>query len=96
MSANLIEVNTAQLDGIVKDIATCINERSGRIAEARSQKGGWEGWLQVELASALRILCGMRYDIFCEQPIYAANQRVDIWATPVHGQGGHSRISVSS
>jgi hypothetical protein len=85
-SHTLVEVDKTHLNGIVKDIATSIIERSARIVEARAQKGGWEGWLQVELASALRILHGMQYDILREQPVYAASQRIDIWAQPVSGQ----------
>ncbi|KAH7319077.1 hypothetical protein BKA65DRAFT_94711 [Rhexocercosporidium sp. MPI-PUGE-AT-0058] len=88
MSANLIQVETSQLTGMIKDIATFLNDHRDRIIEARAQKGGWEGWLQVELASFLLRTNGMRYDILREQMIYVGTERVDIWAQPASGQRG--------
>ncbi|PVH74332.1 hypothetical protein DL98DRAFT_575677 [Cadophora sp. DSE1049] len=88
MPANLVQVDPNQLTGVIKDIATFLYDRRDRIAEARAQKGGWEGWLQVELASSLLRTNGMRYDILREQLIYAGTERVDIWAQPAADQVG--------
>ncbi|KAG4428065.1 hypothetical protein IFR05_016451 [Cadophora sp. M221] len=75
-------------------IAKFLSDRRDRITEERAQKGGWEGWLQVELASSLLRTSGMRYDILREQMIYAGTERVDIWAKLAAGQEGFPFIGI--
>ena len=83
MEHGLLEVAPTHLDGVIKDIALCIRDRYDRIIEARRQKGGWEGWLQVELASGLLKVWGLQYDVHREQAIYGDSQRTDLWFEPV-------------
>ncbi|GAB1738222.1 hypothetical protein NU219Hw_g2770t1 [Hortaea werneckii] len=86
MAHSLIEVGFSHTEGLIRDVCQAILERKDRIVEARQEKGGWEGWLQVELAYYLRRKLGMQYEIQREQPIFAGRQLIDLWALPVPGQ----------
>lgn len=79
----LIEIDFNQLEGVTLELARYLRDNADRIHKARLQKGGWEAWLQVEIATAFSKPMGMEYDILREQPIYDRQQRVDIWAVPV-------------
>jgi hypothetical protein len=78
---------SALQDPMLHSIAQFLISKAQQIGMARAQKGGWEGWLQVELAIALQTNFGAQYTIEREQPIFTnAAQRVDIWAIPQGGQ----------
>ncbi|KAI7353305.1 hypothetical protein KC336_g22388 [Hortaea werneckii] len=83
MAHFLVEVEFSQTKGLIRDVCQAVLERKDRIVEARQEKGGWEGWLQVELAHYLRRRKGMEYAIEREQPIFASRQLIDLWASPL-------------
>jgi hypothetical protein len=80
---SLTEIDRSHLPVIIKEIADALVERHEQIVAARNQKGGWEGWLQVELATALLRPWAMEYDIYREQVIFSGSERIDIWCQPV-------------
>jgi hypothetical protein len=88
-SWSLVQIEPKDLITPMSDIAAIIKERTESIVKARQQKGGWEGWLQVEMGLALPLRLGLQYDFLREQQIFAAPnnaQRVDLWLTPAPGQ----------
>lgn len=88
---NFHQVDPTHLpDQILVSIARILVSKAAAIAEARTHKGGWEGWLQVELAMGLKPQLGTHYTIKREQPIFLDHsQRVDILATPTPADSSH-------
>jgi hypothetical protein len=60
--------------------------RKYRLFHARTLKGGWECWLQVELAIALDDECGVFFSR--EEAVYnVSGQLIDLWGEPRWHQG---------
>ncbi|KAK5120615.1 hypothetical protein LTR85_005973 [Meristemomyces frigidus] len=59
-----------------------------RIAQARQLKGGWELWLQVELALELLDCDWAKYRFVSEEAIFTNGGRVDLWGKPFFRIGG--------
>ncbi|KIW94644.1 uncharacterized protein Z519_04620 [Cladophialophora bantiana CBS 173.52] len=88
MGPDALAVESHQLGGTIKEIAIFLNNQRPGTFRTRKLKGGWEGWLQVELDSALDTALGMNYKVSSEQTIFnGSNQMVDIGAEPLAGPG---------
>ncbi|ACJ00691.1 hypothetical protein [Rhodospirillum centenum] len=70
------------LDDITESLFLLLNAKANDIANAYLQKGGWEGWLQVELANLLNTQFGKTTNIQREntEP-YTGNQKADLLVT---------------
>lgn len=73
-------------DPILVSIVDFVNTHHRKLWEIMEQKGGWEGWLQVELAFLITESSAHAYVAERELNVFKkAGQRVDIWATGAQG-----------
>lgn len=83
------DAQLAQPDNNMQHILDFATKYHHRMWEAMEQKGGWEGWCQVELAFWISGSVGdgaenLHYVAEREQLIFKkAREKIDIWATPV-------------
>jgi hypothetical protein len=73
---------------VLRCIARFLISNQPKIQLIRAQRGGWEAWLQVELALILHhdVHFGQLYAIEREQPVFTdSRQRVDICGIPRPG-----------
>ena len=69
--------------GLIADIVNLTNREHQKMWEAMEQKGGWEGWAQVELAYYINNEPGLDHSYVAERELLAyeePKQRIDIWA----------------
>lgn len=73
-------------DPILISIVDFVNTHHHKLWDIMEQKGGWEGWLQVELAVLITASGAHPYVAERELAVFnRAGQRVDVWATAAHG-----------
>ncbi|KAJ7040574.1 hypothetical protein C8F04DRAFT_1391713 [Mycena alexandri] len=74
---------------------TWLNTKLEFIAEAWRQKGGWEGWSQVEIAFMLKAAYKDNCTVEREDYVYknAPKKKADVVLT-LHGAGGHESLEV--
>ena len=66
---------------IIVDILQFIENNRAKIIFLAEQKGGWEGWLQAELAYHLDR--STKYMVDREKAVFNdENQQIDLWCTP--------------
>jgi hypothetical protein len=72
------EMTTINVDQFAVAITEWARGRNGQFARNWPVKGGWEGWIQVDLTAYI-IAADSRVDILREQPVYAnSRQRCDL------------------
>ena len=66
------------VDGYHFYIKQYIEKNTTKIFEVIKFKGGWERWLQIELARTIK--AEWHQPVLCEQDIWKTTARVDLWA----------------
>ena len=62
------------------------------IVEVIDFKGGWERWLQIELARTIK--SEWHHPVICEEYIWATSARIDIWAKAAQAGVPHIGIEL--
>ncbi len=66
-----------QGDGYLPYVVQEITANSGPIFQVLGYKGGWERWLQIELART--VLSPNHLHVQCEESIWSDQAKVDLW-----------------